>query len=602
MKQLIIGTAGHIDHGKTSLIKALTGFDGDENPHEKSRGITIDLSFSNLHTATTNIAFIDVPGHEKLVKNMIAGAFGFDYLLLAVAADDGVMPQTVEHLSIARILGVTSVVVAITKCDLVSSDRSDEVAGEIADLIMQNGLDLITTLKVSIHDSSSIENLKNTLLNLDAKPHRSDRFFRLFVDRSFTIKGAGAVITGTVIDGAVSEKERIFVANSQKDAVVRSVQVHSQTVKSATAGNRVALNLTEVDPKYLERGVLLTKKGFLRGFYRVSAHITMLKEFAHNSTLQLHYGTDTMQTTVNFLGDGFVDLVLERDVYAMFGDRFVLRDEADSVGGGVILAPIADPMNKEQKKRFLRALYDEDIAGAFELMVQAHKRGFGLVSATQRFGLTHDEALAVASELKDVFVDSKALVVYHNSSIDLLKKGVSSLFEKNPRALLSANSLSIRFKWASESFVEYTLKELLANGELIYEDGLYKSPSNDVKDVAGYIKETIYKRLEESKLAPDAPYNIYDELDLDRVEGDNALKALTKEGKVIRLAHNLFITAANLQLAMQRLREIIATDGYADVQNAKDHLGLSRKYTICYLEHLDKFSDIKKVENRRVLK
>lgn len=600
MKQLIIGTAGHIDHGKTSLIKALTGFDGDENPHEKSRGITIDLSFSNLAQGETNIAFIDVPGHEKLIKNMISGAFGFDYILLVVAANDGAMPQTLEHLAVARILGIQSVVLAITKCDLVLEARSDEVAKDLAVLIAEHKLDLMGTLKTSISDTNSIKNLKKFLLNLKPKPHRLDRFFRLFVDRSFAIKGAGAVVTGTIIDGVINEKEKIVVANSQKEAQVKSIQVHAQTVRSAQAGSRVALNLSGVDSKFLNRGALLTKKGFLRGFHKISAHITQLKEIAHNSKLHFFYGTDSMQATVNFLQDGFADLILERDIYAIFGDRFVLRDTDSTVGGGTILAPIADPMNKDQKKRFLEALFASNQKEAFSLMVEAHKRGFGLVSATQRFGLSHEEALAVAKQLDDVFVDKKALVVYHKSSIELLKTAVIKLFDKNPRALLSASSLAIRFKWASENFVEHTLRDLLANSLLLFENGLYKSPKNDIKDVETYTKETIFTILENAKLAPDAPYNIYDELDLDREQGDNALKTLTKEGKVIRLAHNLFITASNLQSAMDELRNIITQNGFVDVQSAKEQLNLSRKYTICYLEYLDNFSDIKKDENKRV--
>lgn len=604
MKRLLIGTAGHIDHGKTALIKALTGFDGDETIDEKSRGITIDLSFSHLHSNDTEISFVDVPGHEKLIKNMIAGAFGFDYMLLVVASDDGVMPQTLEHLGVAKVLGIKSIVVAITKSD---KNPPDQLVQEIELLIKNYELNLISIVKTSIYDDSSIENLKKTLLNLSAKPHKDDSFFRLYIDRSFAIKGAGSVITGTIIAGKVAHKEKIFVYGADKEAQVRGIEVHKKEAEEASAGSRVALNLSGVDAKGLHRGVVLSKKGFLRGFNKISAHIEALdgKEFRHNSQLQLYIGTASFSAKLIFLsGDGksaFVDLHLDGDAFAVFGDRFVLRDDSHTIGGGVVLAPIADPMNKEQKDRFLRALYDNDLLNAFGVLVEAHKRGFGLISSSQRFAITQKEAIELAHKLDGVFVDESALVVYDNSSKELLRSAVLSLFAKNPRALLSANSLAIRFKWASVLFIDHTLQTLLDSGELLYDNGLYKSPNCDVKDIKTYIKERIYTILENANLSPDAPYNIYDELDLDRYEGDEALKALTKEMKVVRLAHNLFVTAVSLQNAMNALREIIAQDGFVDVQSAKERLSLSRKYAICYLEYLDKFADIRSVENKRTI-
>lgn len=608
MKKLIIGTAGHIDHGKTALIKALTGFDGDETAQEKERGITMDLSFTWMDRGDDRIAFIDVPGHEKLVKNMIAGAFGFDYVLLIVAADDGVMPQTLEHLGVVDTLGVPQAIVALTKADKVEPARLEEVKIQIANAFSRcHQIALLETIPTSILQSASIEALKNTLLDLPERPKRSAGFLRYYIDRVFSAKGTGVVVTGTVLDGSVREKEKLHLCDRDQSVTVRSIQVHGQSVEEAHTGERAALNLSGISHDQLSRGMLLSKKGFLRGFNTIDAYAYALEgqKLRHNSTVQLFWGSARAEAKLLFLektgeaDEAFVQLHTLKPIFAVYDDPFVIRSEHGTIGGGRILGPIGDPMRKAQKKKFLEALHTKKIAQAFEILVQAHPKGFGLISSNQRFGLDHDAALATAKRLEGCFVDEKDLVVYHATSRRLLQDAALAIYEKNRRALLSSTTLAQRFKWASRAFVESALSELLEEGLLLLEGGLYRHPACDIRDAQGYIEDTLMKLIDEAGLAPDAPYNLYDSLDLDRLGGDNALKNLTAQNKVIRLAHNLFISATNLQRAMETLREIIRKEGYAEVQNVKEQLGLSRKFVVCYLEYLDRFEDIKRIDNKR---
>ena len=264
---VIIGTAGHIDHGKTALIRALNGFEGDNLEEEKRRGITIDLSFSNLARGDENIAFIDVPGHENLVKTMISGAFGFDACLLVIAANEGLMPQTKEHINVLEILGVKSLIVVLTKCDLVNEAQILEREKEAREYIANfKNLQILELFKTSVKDEASIAELRDYLFNVKPKKRSAEGIFRYYIDRVFSIKGIGSVVTGSVIEGVVKKGEKLFNYDLGKEALVRSVQTHDKFVESAGASARVALNITGIELSQLKKGQLLSKKGFLRGF------------------------------------------------------------------------------------------------------------------------------------------------------------------------------------------------------------------------------------------------------------------------------------------------------------------------------------------------
>ncbi|MGJ0355651.1 selenocysteine-specific translation elongation factor [Aliarcobacter cryaerophilus] len=608
MSNIIIGTAGHIDHGKTALIRALNGFEGDSTNEEKQRGITIDLSFSNLNRAERNIAFIDVPGHEKLIKNMIAGAFGFDYVMLVVSAKEGLMPQTIEHIEILSLLGIKNLILVITKKDLVDEKMLKEQEKKIVEFLNEFEFNIKFIKAVSIYDEKSIEDLKNTLFTISNSTKNEENFFRFYVDRVFSVKGSGTVVTGTVLGKKIELEEKVFIPHLQKETKIKNIQVHNQNAIEANISSRAALNLASVDINSLQRGDIITKKGFLRGFDTIDISFKCLKnkKLNHNQTYTLFFGAKKIDVKVllfdslTSLEDGFATLKMDEKIFTVFGEKVILRSANDTICGGVILNPIYDPMNKNQKRDLLKNLYKKDFKNAFKILLEAHKRGLGVVSSTQRFALSHDESLEFANSLEDVFVDKKELVIYPIKTKDEIVEFIKNIYIKNSYALLSSSSINLRIPWASIEFINSALDDLVQNGFLVKEGQLYKN-ANIKEDITKELENIFLKRLKSEDIMPTAPYNIYDDLDIDRKLGDDILKSLTAKKDVIRLQHNLFIHSQSLNKIIKSMREIIKQDGFIEIFNFKQRFDLSRKYLVCYLDYLDNFSDIKKVENRRVL-
>lgn len=603
---LIIGTAGHIDHGKTALIKELNGFEGDRLEEEKKRGITIDLSFSNLSKNGENIAFIDVPGHENLIKTMISGAYGFDACLFVVAANDGLMPQSLEHLEVLNILGVRSLIVALTKCDLASAELIEQRKSEIyAAAQNYKNLQILEIFPVSIKDAASIDELRNYLFTLKAANREQEGVFRYYIDRVFSLKGIGNVVTGTVIEGSVSKNEKLFNYDAGKEVQVRSVQSHDKFVERAGVSSRVALNLTGIELNDLKKGQLLSKKGFFRGFREIDA-IVFTRELTHGQSVTFCVGAKAVPAKALVLSekDGgiFATFKFERDMFLKFDEPFVLIANGRVIGGGRVLNAVSEPMKKSSKISFLNALLKKDFVNAFAMLKDTHKNGFGIISAYQRFGLNHEEAVAIAKQAPNVFVDEKALNIYDLSAVDRIKSAVKFMIEKNEFAVFSATSISLKLSWASESIAQKALDELESAGMIAKNDGVYTKTGVDMSKLKIRLEEKIYEILQSGNLAPLAPYNIYDELEIDRVSGDNALKKLTGIGRVVRLAHNLFVTSKALNEALAKLKAIIAAQGFVNVTNAKEALNLSRKYIIAYLEQLDLDPNIVKNGIDRVLK
>lgn len=608
MSNIIIGTAGHIDHGKTALIRALNGFEGDSTNEEKQRGITIDLSFSNLTKAERNIAFIDVPGHEKLIKNMIAGAFGFDYVMLVVSSKEGLMPQTIEHIEILSLLGIKNLILVITKKDLVDEKILKEQEEKIVEFLNEFEFNIKFIKAVSIYDEKSIEDLKNTLFTISNSTKNEENFFRFYVDRVFSVKGSGTVVTGTVLGKKIELEEKVFIPHLQKETKIKNIQVHNQNTIEANISNRAALNLASVDINSLQRGDIITKKGFLRGFDTIDISFKCLKnkKLNHNQTYTLFIGSKKIDAKVLLfdslasLEDGFATLKIDEKLFTVFGEKVILRSANDTICGGVILNPIYDPMNKNQKRDLLKNLYKRDFKNAFKILLEAHKIGLGVVSSTQRFALSHDESLEFANSLEDVFVDKKELVIYPIKTKDEIVEFIKNIYIKNSYALLSSSSINLRVPWASIEFINSALDDLVQNSFLVKEGQLYKN-ANIKEDIIKELENIFLERLKSEDITPTAPYNIYDDLDIDRKLGDDILKSLTAKKDVIRLQHNLFIHSQSLNKIIKSMREIIKEDGFIEIFNFKQRFDLSRKYLVCYLDYLDNFSDIKKVENRRVL-
>ncbi len=607
MSNIIIGTAGHIDHGKTALIKALNGFEGDSTKEEKQRGITIDLSFSNLSRGQQNIAFIDVPGHEKLVKNMIAGAFGFDYVMIVVSAAEGIKPQTVEHLEIINLLGLKEIIVVITKKDLVSTEELKLKKEQLLLFLDTFDFEIKFIHEVSIYEKESIEKLKNSLFSINNSIKQEENFFRYYVDRVFSPKGIGTVVTGTILGKKIELNEKIFICDSQIESKIKNIQVHNTNALEANISNRAALNLQGININQIKRGDLITKKGHIRGFDGIDISFKCLKDkkLNHNQIYTLFIGAKKVEVKVLLfdcitnLETGYATLKADEKLYSIFGEKVILRSRNETICGGKVLNPVIDPMKKNQKKRLLEALENSDFPLAYKELLKAHSKGLGIISSTQRFALSHQETIDFAKKLDNVFVDEKELIIYPIETRNFIKDFIKIIYTKNTYALLSNASINLRLKWASTAFIQSALDELVNEDFLTRDGSLYKN-SNIKEDFAKELETVFLDRLKQEDITPTAPYNIYDDLDIDRKLGDDILKSLTAKKQVIRLQHNLFIHFESLNKIVKTMKEIIKEDGFIDISNFKTKFDLSRKYLITYLDYLDNYSNIKKIENKRV--
>ncbi len=607
MNNYIIGTCGHIDHGKTALVKALNGFEGDTTKEEKQRGITIDLSFSNLSNGKQNIAFIDVPGHEKLVKNMIAGAFSFDCVMIVVSASERIMPQTIEHLQILSLLGVKNAILTITKKDLVEETELASIIEEIEAFVKEFNFNILFTTAVSIYDQDSIDILKDKLFSLNANTKVEENFFRYYVDRIFSTAGAGTIVTGTVLGKPIKTNDKVFICDIKKEAKIKNLQVHGNDLEEANISNRTAINLSGIKSSQIKKGFLISKKGYLRGFDTIDISFKTLKDkkLKHNQNYSIFIGSKKVEGKVllfnneTALDSGFAILKLSESVFSIYKEKLIIRLGNDTIAGGIVLNPIVDPMKKSQKLELLIALEEENIPKAYEILLKAHKKGLGLISSAQRFALSHEEALERAKALENTFIDENALVLYPIQTRELIKNTIKDIYTKNQFALLSNTSIALRIKWASENFIQLVLDELFEENFLEKDGNLYKNANIKI-DFKTSLEDVILTRLEKEGLTPTAPYNIYDEMDLDRKTGDDILKALCAKKAVIRMQHNLFIHAQNLSNIVAEMKNIIKEDGYIEIANFKERYPLSRKYLITYLDYLDNFSQIKKDGNKRV--
>ena len=369
MKNVIIGTAGHVDHGKTCLIKALTGIDTDRLKEEKKRGITIELGFAYLDLDNGQRAgIVDVPGHEKFVRNMLAGAGGMDLCMLVVAADEGIMPQTVEHLDILSILGIKKGVIVITKTDLVEEEFAELVAEDVAELVKGTFLEDAPIVPVSVYEEKGLEELKKVLTDLcDSLPERSEEgYFRLPIDRVFTLKAFGTIVTGTLMEGKLKKDQNIVLYPENEPVKVRSLQVHSKDADVAYAGQRVAVNVPDRKKEGILRGDVLATSDSLYPTMMVDVKLEVLKHtersIKHGSRVHVYHGTNELLGKVALMGReelkagecDYAQLRLEEKTVLRKGDHFVLRfySPVETIGGGVVLDGCPKKHRKNDKKAY----------------------------------------------------------------------------------------------------------------------------------------------------------------------------------------------------------------------------------------------------------
>ncbi|EAI3338844.1 selenocysteine-specific translation elongation factor [Campylobacter upsaliensis] len=591
---LIIGTAGHIDHGKTSLIKALNGFEGDTLKEEQERQITLSLSFSSLEKEGKKLSFIDTPGHKDLLKTMISGAFAFNVCLFVVDINEGLKAQSLEHLSVLELLGVKDLILVLNKCDL-----CEDIDAKTKEIAAQLSLKPLKIFHTSVRSNLGIESLKNYLFSLQEK-ESEEAIFHFYIDRVFSLKGVGTIVTGSLNEGEIALKEKIICLDTQQELIIKNIQNHDSNLDQIKAPARVALSLN-CDYKNLQKGFLLSKKGFFKPFLQIEAYVKAPN--LANQNYVFCVGTKQLEAKIHTLkelkvGEYYAEIRFKKPMYLCFDERFILLENARVKGGGVVLNPVSEPLNKELKLRLLDLLLNKNFLSAFDLLKNAHKKGFGLLSSYQRFKLSHAQALNIANDLSNAFIDEKNYNIYDTSSINLLQNSIHKILAKNPYAMLSAHSLALRNAWASEGICAFALENMSI---LEFKNGIFFKKGVEFEKLQEKNSNALYEKIKAQALQVEAPYNLYESLELDRKSGDLMLKKLTKEGLVVRLAHNLFVDKATLLNFKEELLNLLKNTSL-DVQTMKTRFHFSRKYAIAYLEYLDLDERIIKKDEKRFLK
>ncbi|HMX27806.1 MAG TPA: selenocysteine-specific translation elongation factor, partial [Blastocatellia bacterium] len=455
MKRIIVGTAGHIDHGKTSLVRALTGVDADRLKEEKERGITIDIGFADLTVGDVHFGFVDVPGHERFVKNMLAGAHGMDLVMLTVAADEGVMPQTREHFDICRLLEIKAGLIVLTKIDMVDAEFADLVEADVADYVAGSFLESAPILRVSSRTGEGIDELKKALAALAKKVEARDEraVARLPVDRVFTIKGFGTVVTGTLVAGRIALGDELeLLPSANRRARVRGLQVHGHVTQEAKAGERTAVNLQGIELDEVARGQALAPAGRLVAASMLDVKLRLLKSAPRplrtRSRVRLHIGTAEALARVVLLGqselapgaDCFAQLRLESPVPALPKDHFIVRSYSPmvTIGGGVIVDAL--PRKHRVREGAQAAAQLEKLAAADDveqialLAEMAGEQGMSFTALAARSGLPDDAIKRAADSL----TKSRRLAAVTANPLLLLARTQFDELAKQTRALLKA--------------------------------------------------------------------------------------------------------------------------------------------------------------------
>ncbi len=634
MKHLILGTAGHIDHGKTSLVKALTGTNTDRLREEKERGITIELGFAHLELpGDLQFGIVDVPGHERFVRAMVAGVGGMDLVMLVIAADEGIMPQTREHLEICQLLGVKKGLVALTKCDMVDEEWLQLVTEEVGDYLAGSFLEEAAIIPVSSKTSQGLDDLKSALglLANEVQEKSADGSFRLPVDRVFTVPGFGTVVTGTLLSGEITTGEEVEVLPSGLTSRVRSVQSHGQKTESGMAGQRLAVNMQGADHNELCRGDVVVPQGVFRATRTVDARINYLvsakRDLKHRATLRLHSATYEVSAQVILLdrdtlapGDSaFVQLRLKTPVLLLPGDNFIVRSYSPqiTVGGGVVIDP-APPRRRRrstQALELLQALDDGDNGDKLLLLTQESLlSGLTLEELIIRSGLSAKKIEAplagLLSKGRIVQAIRKPRMFLTQEAFETLKallvSGLEKYVQENPlKEGIGKEELKAQIPKRSDvRFFEAVLSSLEKEKKVIVDRDLIKIPGHRAS--AAVDQAAILAKLENALLeAGIEPPSIKVLGELVRCNEKTVLEHLIllhRENRAVKITADLFYAPQPLQSLQEKLITFLKENQEITPPGFRELTGLSRKYMIPLLGYFDQEKVTLRIDDKRVLR
>jgi selenocysteine-specific elongation factor len=634
---VIAGTAGHIDHGKTALVKALTGVETDRFPEEKTRGITIDIGFAELDLDKIKIGFVDVPGHERFVKNMLAGASGIDLVLLVIAADEGVMPQTREHFEICRLLEIKHGLIVLTKKDLADAELVELVKLETAELARNSFLENAPVIAVSAKTGEGIEELKTALKTIAEKipARKNEMIARLPIDRSFTVKGFGAVVTGTLITGEISEGGEMQLLPIKKNVRVRGVQTYGKTVKMANAGQRTAVNLGGIDHSAVERGMVLTEKENLRPTQIFDAEIEVLKDAKRavksRQRIRVHIGTIEALARVRVLNDkneiapgekDFVQIRLEIPVVCVPGERFIIRQYSPqmTIAGGRVLDNLAVKHKRKDiaaARTNLQNLIEADNAQSVKIYLEsANERGLTFNDLQARTGWRKEILQTAISENieKKSIIEAENFFIARTPFENLKTKTVSEIenfHKKEPlaRGILRETLREKIFAHSPPEIFRAVLSNLEMEKKVVSEKDSVRNASHNLElsDDEKILREKlsqIYKsaKLEVPKLE-DALSEAADKTKSDKNHARKIFQLLLNSGEIVKVTDEFYFAKTEIENLISKLREFSAksSDKLIDVAAFKNLAGVSRKYAIPLLEYFDREKVTRRAGDKRLI-
>jgi selenocysteine-specific elongation factor len=632
MKQIILGTAGHIDHGKTALIKALTGIDTDRLKEEKERGITIELGFAHLKLPSgLTLGIIDVPGHEKFVKNMAAGATGIDLVALIIAADEGVMPQTREHFEICSLLDIKHGLVIITKIDLVDKEWLSLVRDDVSTFLIGSFLQDSPIVEISSKTGEGIKELVKTIDEYAQKvPERdSGNFFRLPIDRVFTMRGFGTVVTGTTISGHIKIGSEVTIYPKEIKSKVRGIQVHHQDVPSVRAGLRTAINLQGVEKEAFARGDVVAEKDSLKPAYMIDALLKYLdsnpKKLQNRTKVRFHCSTSEIIATVILLdrkelspGDQcFAQFRLGRPTVVLAKDRFVIRSYSPirTIGGGYILNPLPS-----KRKRFSKDVLQELTIlneGSDKEIVEQYIKNSQLqgVSKTELSFLTNlnkkvlDEIIKRLLSNNTIFqADIENDIFIHAEFYNKAKEEIVNLLSDYHRRFPLKEGLvkeELRTKISGnlkEKPFNQLLNALIQDSAIVRDKDIIRVKDHRVKLLQD--QERLRNQIEQIYLKKGLEPPYFKDLDQNIIQkgGRDLLEVMVKDGTLIKVKEDLYFHKKAIEELKRRLVDFIKEKDEITTPELKKVTGVSRKYTIPLIEYFDKTQVTVRIGDKRILR
>jgi selenocysteine-specific elongation factor len=626
-RYIILGTAGHIDHGKSSLVKALTGTDPDRLKEEKERGITIDLGFADLsYIDGLKVGIVDVPGHERLIRNMLAGAGGIDIVLMVIAADEGIMPQSREHLDICDLLKVKRGLIVINKSDLVEEDWLTLIEDDIRKFVKGSFLENAEMIAVSAKTGHNIELLKEKIheLALSVEPKSIDGIFRLPVDRIFTLKGFGTVVTGTAVAGSISLDDPVEIHPKGIKTKIRGLQSHGETLKTAYAGQRVAINLQGLSKDEIQRGDVITIPDKIRTTFVLDAELEILNDASvdvlkSRSLVHFHTGTSELVARIIFYDKeelkpgekGDCQFRFKIPVTVMAGDRYIIRKFSPllTIGGGEILDP--SPLRRKRSEKIQDLMIFKEGALRDKLSLKILQSGYNGSTPSDIEGWIKAELPEIKKEIKSLLseggiIQCEGRLLHKDIFTDFSGKVVTTLvnFHKgNPlKPGMQKEALRAVFKGLDEKLFESLtdlISQVLIEKDLVRLKTFVISLSDDKK----ILKDKILKALEQAAFQPPTKDELAQSISLRKEEVNELFKIMASEKSLVRMNDSIYIPMTNYQKMVEGLRNFFSKKNEMTVGEFRDILGTTRKYALPFLEYLDSSKITLRVgEVRKLLK